>query len=324
MEEALSHDEGFDENLEVNFSEAPNPYKCTLQINVPRGDGDILKKLYSPLLEGMDPTFQFISIDETDDVDSSQEFWNTENVNNEDSSYLQFQAISVALFLYEAFGRLSALDVQKNFQLAPWKFHHRIELPVEARPRVVAQQDFYQTLPGLPLWSICPVHYGNEHLRFHLLTRNFPEMRSFYEMLTAKKATCSSPGFCYIVLYCQSGFDIQLSFKYLPQICPKSSKAARLKFKIKDISLVVRHLVEPPILREEALWTTRDPDGNEVIIEETGPSLSRMNARLLSNVSSETSDYETASLETESLSGSLSLSPSETLNLAYSGRFSII
>ena len=324
MEDPVFNDEGFDEIIEeLNFPEAPDPYDCTLQIKVRWGEANSLKKLYSPLLEGLDPTFQFISINKSDDVYSSLNPWTGEE---DDSSFLHCQAISIVLFLYEAFGRLSAADIQKHFSFAPWKFHHRVELPRDVKPRVTAQQDFYQTFPGLPLWSICPVHCGNEHLRFHIFVRNFTEMRSFYEILTGKKATSGSPGFCFFTLYFQRGFDVQLSLKHLPQIFPEPSKSVRLQLKIKDINTILPHLAEPPIQKDEALWIARDPDGNELVLVETEPTAHRRKTagRLPSNTSLDTSDYETASIETESLAGSMNLSPQGTLNSSFSERFTIL
>lgn len=325
MEDSVFNDEGFDESIveEVNVLVAPDPYDCTLQIKVRWGEANSVKRLFSPFLEGMDPTFQFISINESDDVDSALDDACSEE--DHESPILQCQALSVVLFLYETFGRLSAIDVQRNFHFPPWKFHHRVELPADAKPRVAAVQDFYQTFPGLPLWSICPVHYGNEHLRFHIFTKNFLQMRTFYEILTGKKAISGSPGFCFFTLYSQSGFDVQLSLKHLPQISPKPSKSARLKLKIKDISTIVPHLKEPPVQTEGTLWVASDPDGNELLIEETGPSQGRRKTgRVLSNTSLETSDYETASIDTESLAGSLNYSPQGTLNSSFSKRFTLL
>lgn len=316
-------DEGFDESIyDFNFPMAPDPYDCTLQIKVQLGEASCLKTTYSPLLEGMDPTFQFISIKESDDADSFSLYsWTDEDTLEEESSFLHCQAISVVLFLYETFGRLSATDVQMNFNFNPWKFHHRVELPENAKPRVSARQDFYQTSPELPLWSICPVHHGNEHLRFHIFVKNFNEMRSFYELLTGKKANSGSPGFCYFTLYSQSGFDVQLSLKHLPQIVPEPSNSVRLKLKIKDIGTFMHIFSEPPV-KEDATWIVKDPDGNELVLEETMPmSYERRKGRLPSTTSLETSDYETASIETESLAGSMNHSPQGTLDSSISESF---
>lgn len=326
MEDVVFNDEGFDEGIEEsNFPVAPDPYDCTLQITVPWGEANGIKRLYSPMLEGLDPTFQFISISERGDVDSTLLSYRDEDKQKHDDAFVRCQAISIVLFLYEAFGRLSAIDVQKHLHFAPWNFHHRVELPKDVKPRITAHQDFYQTFPGLPLWSICPVHYGNEHLRFHIFARNFIEMRSFYEILTGKKPSGGSAGFCFFTLYSQSGFDVQLSLKHLPQIIPISSRSIRLKMKIKDINVILPHLTDSPVHREEALWIVKDPDGNELILEESESSPHRRKTgRLLSNTSLETSDYETASIDTESLAGSMNLSPQGTLNSSFHDRFTLL
>ena len=98
----------------------------------------------------------FISISESDDVDSTLLLYRDEDKQKYDDAFVRCQAISIVVFLYEAFGRLSAIDVQKHLHFAPWYFHHRVELPKDVKPRITAHQDFYQTFPGLPLWSICP------------------------------------------------------------------------------------------------------------------------------------------------------------------------
>ena len=290
------YDEGvsLDDPLASDCQLAPDPYRCTLQIRVRAQEVDMLKKVYSPLLEGIDPTFQFISLDESENISSPLIMWEREHSKDDNAGQnLDCPAVCVVLFLYEKFGRLSALTVQKTFDFPPWKFHHRIELPQGARPRVTARQDFFSTAPHLPLWAICPVHYGNEHLRFYLFVRNFARMKSFYEVVTGTKSESKSPNFCYIPIYSQRGLDIQLSLKYLPQVFPKPTNAVRLKFKIRDISTLAPYLVSPPIPYEGCAWLTSDPDGNFIILEEKEPRLSH--ARLLIKQSFDTSDYDTAS-----------------------------
>ena len=313
------NDEGFDESLDdVNFRMAPDPFSCTLHIDVQKGEASYLKQIYSPLLEGLDPTFQFVTINEHDGFDFSQAEADDDDT-GKDSPFHHCQAMSIVLFLYEEFGRLSATNIQKNFDFSPWEFHHRVELPAHAKPRITAGQDFYETFPDLPLWSVCPVHYGNEHLRFHLFVKNFTDMKLFYEILTGKKATCVSPGFCFFTVYSQSGFDVQLSLKYMPEILPQPSTSSRLRLKIKDINAVMDILCDRPIRKGDALWAVRDPDGNAILIEETEPSsLSKMKKRLSSNASLDTSDYETASIDTGSLAGSINYSFERILSSSFS------
>ena len=312
-DENYFEDEGFslDDDDVMDLKLAPDPFQCTLQINAREGEGHTLKKLFEPLLEGIDPTFQFICVSESKDVNSPLMFWER---GTPQGMSLECQAVAVVLFLHESFGRLSAVSVRKNFQRPPWKFHHRVELAYNVKPRVTATQDFHQTFPDLPLWSICPVHYGNEHLRFHIFVRDFPRMKTFYEMLTGKKAVNGSPGFCYFSIYTQRGLDIQLSLKHLPQVLPRPSSTVHLRLRIRDLSSVAPHLISCPTPYREGTWLTSDPDGNSIILEETTP----LNAccrkqRLLSAASLETSDYETASADTDSLTGNSCYSPQVTL-----------
>ena len=312
-DENYFEDEGFslDDDDVMDLKLAPDPFQCTLQINAREGEGHTLKKLFEPLLEGIDPTFQFICVSESKDVNSPLMFWER---GTPQGMSLECQAVAVVLFLHESFGRLSAVSVRKNFQRPPWKFHHRVELAYNVKPRVTATQDFHQTFPDLPLWSICPVHYGNEHLRFHIFVRDFPRMKTFYEMLTGKKAVNGSPGFCYFSIYTQRGLDIQLSLKHLPQVLPRPSSTVHLRLRIRDLSSVAPHLISCPTPYREGTWLTSDPDGNSIILEETTP----LNAccrkqRLLSAASLETSDYETAPADTDSLTGNSCYSPQGTL-----------
>ena len=84
-------------------------------------------------------------------------------------------------------------------------------------------------------------------------------------------------------------------------------------------------MTDSPVHREEALWIVKDPDGNELILEESESSPHRRKTgRLLSNTSLETSDYETASIDTESLAGSMNLSPQGTLNSSFHDRFTLL
>lgn len=300
LKEFPAYDSCYDEGVSLDDPSgsdcqlAPDPYRCTLQIRVKGQEVDALKKMYGPLLEGIDPTFQFICLNESENINSPLFMWEREySKGGSVGQSLNCPAICVVLFLYEKFGRLSALTVQKTFNFPPWKFHHRIELPQGARPRVTARQDFYSTAPDLPLWAICPVHFGNEHLRFHLFVRNFARMKSFYEVITGAKSESKSPNFCFIPLYSQRGLDIQLSLKYLPQVSPKPTNAVRLKFKIKDISSLAPFLMSHPIPYGGSAWLTSDPDGNFIILEETEAKHSH--GQLLSNPSFDTSDYDTAS-----------------------------
>ncbi|XP_031559679.1 protein FAM124A-like [Actinia tenebrosa] len=290
----------------------PDPFQCTLQIRANKGEVSFLKNLYSPLLEGIDPTFQFICLEESEEFASSLLEWDG-NGAYYDEFNVECPALSVVLFLRESFGRLSAVSVQKNLTTNPWKFHHRIELPKDVRPQITATQDFYQAFHDLPLWSVCPVHYGNELLRFHIVVKNFLRMRAFYELITGKKARDGSTGFCYIPIYTQKGLEIQLSLKCLPQVFSKPSTVARLRFKIPNIDSLMPYLVgcPLPVPNEKGTWLTNDPDGNVIILDEAAP--------IAKVPSLETSDYETRSVETEFSASSKDSSTTD--NIKFSNAF---
>lgn len=290
----------------------PDPFQCTLQIRANKGEVNFLKNLYCPLLEGIDPTFQFICLQESEDLSSSLVEWDRNDVYHDEIN-VECPALSIVLFLRESFGRLSAISVQKNLTLNPWSFHHRIELPKDVRPQITATQDFYQAFQDLPLWSVCPVHYGNELLRFHIVVKNFLHMRAFYELITGKKARDGSPGFCYIPIYTQKGLGIQLSLKSLAQVFPKPSNVARLRFKIQNIDSLLPYLVgcPLPVPNEKGSWLTNDPDGNVIILDETAPTAKVPYL--------ETSDYESGSMETDSSVSSKGSSTAE--NIKFSDAF---
>ncbi|EDO39829.1 predicted protein [Nematostella vectensis] len=279
----------------------PDPYQCTLQIRTQKGEGGFLKNLYRPLLEGIDPTFQFICIEESEDVKYPLTVWG-ENLPRSSDNFV-CTSLSVVLFLRETFGRLSALSMQKNLGAEPWRFHHRIELPLDVRPRVTARQDFYQAFPELPLWAISPVHYGNEHLRFHIVVKNFNQMKYFYELLTGVKPRGNSPGFCYFPIYTQKGLDIQISLKCLPQVSPRPSSGYKLQFKVENVGSLAPYCGGPLLPYGRNSWMTNDPDGNYVILEDVGTR--DLHFGICEN--QDTSDYETAS-ESFGSSGQDSLS----------------
>ena len=283
---------------------APDPYRCTLQIQAKPEEIDLLKEQYGPLLEGIDPTFQFIIF--KDSEVTRLPFCMTENEDtsvHDEPENIESLPICIMLFLNEKLGPLSASSLEKRLKFPPWRLHHRMELPQNVQPRVTAKQDFYFLSPELPLWSVSPVHCGNEHLRFQIFVRDLSKMKCFYETLVGTKCEWSSSTFCYFTLYRQSGLDIQMSLKYLHQISPKSNNSVLLKFKTQNIDLLAPYLDVHLIPYEEGSWLTRDPEGNLIVIEETHPRQCKSHQILRKRRSLDTSDYDTASaisLDTDS------------------------
>ena len=248
-----------------------DPYSCTLQIGLPHEEVSPLKSLYSPLLQWIDPAFQLIQIREQDiksfnlchELDYLEQ--NVQGTCNKD--HLSTQSLSIVLFLHEhSKYQLNARFAKRYLESPPWDFHHKIELTSRTDMRPVARQDYYESSPDLPLWTVCSVHYGNEQLRFNIFVKNFDEMKQFYSMLIGAETSANKPGFCTFDLYSQPGLEIKLSLKYSPCLRPRPSKLSALKFHISDIFSVERKLRLTLTPNGDNRWLARDPDGNIIIL----------------------------------------------------------
>ena len=192
---------------------------------------------------------------------------------------LHTPAIAICVFLPERDSMtLTAEEARRHIQESPWRFHHRNEL-VNARrpsPMSLARQDYYEFSPTLPLLTIGAVHVGNRHLRFTVFTSNMPAMRDFYTRLTCRDVLYQTDSFCLFLLSSRPGFDLQLALKYSPQLIPNPLPFVFLHFRVdplysfRSIDLVLSGDTRP---LAESVWTTYDPDGNRLILQETGPCM---------------------------------------------------
>ena len=248
-----------------------DPYSCILQIKLPREEVSRLKSLYSPLLKWIDPAFQLLQIHQQDKrpFNSCHELDDPEeNVQeNHKKDHLSTQSLSIVLFLHEdSKYQLNARFAKRYLESPPWDFHHKIELTSRTDMRPVARQDYYESSPDLPLWTVCSVHYGNEQLRFNIFVKNFDEMKQFYSVLIGAETSANKPGFCTFDLYSQPGLEIKLSLKYSPCLRPRPSKVSTLKFQVGDILSVERKLRLTLTPNGDNTWLARDPDGNAIIL----------------------------------------------------------
>ena len=244
-----------------------DPYSCTLQIRLPREEVSRLKSLYSPLLQWIDPAFQLLQIHQQDErpFNFCHELDGPEQIVQED--HLSTQSLSIVLFLHEdSKYQLNARFAKRYLESPPWDFHHKIELASRTDMRPVARQDYYESSPDLPLWTVCSVHYGSEQLRFNIFVKNFDEMKQFYSVLIRAETSANKPGFCTFDLYSQPGLEIKLSLKYSPCLQPRPSKLSALKFNVNDILSVERKLRLMLTPNGDNTWLARDPDGNVIIL----------------------------------------------------------
>jgi len=272
-EEDLDHDpayEPFPLSEPQMVLREKDPYMCTLQIRLPPEKVPSLKSLYSPLLQWIDPVFKLIQIEEhekgaisichePDHLEEVQEIHTRE--------HLSTQSLSVVLFLREETKyQLNARFAKNYLDSPPWVFHHKIELASRSDMHPVARQDYYESSPDLPLWTVCSVHYGNEQLRFNIFVKKFEEMKEFYRVITGTGPSACKPGFCTFDLYSQPGLEIKLSLKYSPCLRPYPSKLSALKFSVPGILDIKRRLSLMVTSHGDDTWLARDPDGNVIIL----------------------------------------------------------
>ena len=273
----MSEDEyELDEDIDL-----PDPYQCTIDIKTDSATEVTARRALASLLEGIDPTFQFICLrgSAADEVSSNEEDHpssceaKNEELNGEsEQQTVVTPALAVIMFMNEH-GPLSMETVGDQLLEDPWKFHHKIDITSgrNGTERCIGKQKFYQIggAVDLPLWSICPVHAGNEHMRFTIFTRNFSAMLDFYRLLCAREVENSKPGFCLFEIFSQPGFDIQLALKYSSNLSPRPLKNSLLKMKIKSMNTIWSCLQSKPMQCGIREYLVQDPDGNNVIVEET-------------------------------------------------------
>lgn len=158
--------------------------------------------------------------------------------------------------------------IKRHFETSSWQFDHVIESSSSTkRPRKIGRQEFYSCSDDMPLISVSSVHYGNEHVRFHINVKNFYAMKKFYEGLTDRKAKDCGPDFCFLTIYSNEELDVQIGLKRNPAVLPIRSTSFRLKFKIQSVSPVFKYLATSFGSTSNVSYVLRDPDGNDVIVE---------------------------------------------------------
>ncbi|KAI0213468.1 hypothetical protein LSAT2_001502 [Lamellibrachia satsuma] len=200
---------------------------------------------------------------------------NSDTLSGCNTAHLDTPAIAIGVFLPERESTaLVADDARRHLRHAPWRFHHRNELVNARRPpgRSAARQDYYEFSPTLPLFTVGAVHAGNRHLRFTIFTSSMPAMRDFYTRLTGRGVMHQTDSFCLFELSSRPGFDLQLALKHSPRLRPRPLPAVFLHFRIcsfRSLDLLLSESTRP---LAESVWATHDPDGNRLILQETGSS----------------------------------------------------
>ncbi|KAL3842164.1 hypothetical protein ACJMK2_020207 [Sinanodonta woodiana] len=257
--------------------ESKDPFKCTLTLVAPCEKGLLLKRIVSPLISWIDPLFQIIKVEEQNDIIDLEERVRIQQgrLRPCEKDTFMLPSLSVMLFVNEN-GVMCAKHLEQNFHLRPWLFSHRVDLRSTRSPStVVAKQEFYKLSDDLPLWAVCPIHCGNEHLRINMFVRNFSSMVEFYRTVTDTEIETNKQGFCIFQLYSQSGLDFQLSLKHSPHLNPQYVKSAFLTFHIPDIEVIKTTSNANLTEIQENLYCVLDPDGNPILLRETSPRVRR-------------------------------------------------
>lgn len=255
------------ETTNLDFS-AMDPFLCKLCITVPKGKRKLLQKILYPLTKWIDPSFEFFSITESERQIRKNEI-QSRDMEQCEVENVKAPSISVILFLSEN-GAMSSTEIQKLFLLPPWEYHHKVELyNVRSPERTAACQEFYEIADDMPLWSVCPIHYGNEHLRVLIHVRDFQKMVEFYRIVTDSEMESSKPGFCIFQLHSSPGVDIQVALKYSKYIDPYPISTTYLAFKVKDVESIKSFTGCNLESLGDGSYVVTDPEGNKVHLYQT-------------------------------------------------------
>ena len=217
------------------------------------------KQLFKGFLAEIKLPFDIVEYDQMNSIKRCDPFETQEGPDQNPHSH------GLCLFLEQNSDLESTL--KSRLAASPWKLDHVIESSVTKQPRKIAKQEFYSCSNDMPLISVSSVHYGNEHLRFHINVKNFYAMKKFYEGITDRKAKDCGPGFCFLTIHSENGLDVQIGLKRNPVVFPTRSNSFRLKFRIQSISPLFKYLATSSDSINETSYVLRDPDGNDVIVE---------------------------------------------------------
>ena len=185
---------------------------------------------------------------------------------------------SVILFLYEeevtSGGRVDS--ARRCLSCAPWTLHHSEKAPrrnLNLNPRSL---DYFFISEDLPLWSVRQVHYGKEHIRIVVQTRDdtWADMVDFYQLILGFEPDFLRDDFCLFTVHSQINFDIQFALKRADASTSARpspvQQSARLQFKVMDLGRLVPLFPNVCQPVSDSCWLTTDHDGNEVILDVTG------------------------------------------------------
>ncbi|XP_053912749.1 protein FAM124A isoform X2 [Cuculus canorus] len=247
---------------ELSVEGIQDPFLVSVHIITDPGESKTLQQAIDKLLAWIHPDLQLFRVSERRAPKKHRK---------PGKAGIHQPALAIILFLQEEYGEEPILQLHETFQQPPWHFHHTERVHGKFLPYMPCSQDFYTLAPETPLWSIRPVHYGKEIIRFTIYCRseNFVDILKLYELILKRPVCQKKTDFCVFPLYSNMEIDIQFSLKKLPEgQVPMPTESAVLEFRVKDVGQLVPLLPNPCSPISEDRWQTEDHDGNRILLQQ--------------------------------------------------------
>ncbi|KAK7484718.1 hypothetical protein BaRGS_00024003, partial [Batillaria attramentaria] len=192
----------------------------------------------------------------------------------------ELPCLAVVLFLFEeeiqTGGRVDR--ARRQFERSPWRLHHCEKTQRRNLNLNRHALDYFFISEDLPLWAVRQVHYGREHIRVVVHTKEdtWSDMVQFYKLILGFEPEVLTDDFCLFTVYSQINFDIQFALKRTDSSASSSAfqpapmQSARLKFKVAELGRLVPLFPNVCQPVSDSCWLTTDHDGNEVVLDVIG------------------------------------------------------
>lgn len=248
-----------------------NLYLCKADIFVPRTEIPATHKHLAKILSHVDPGWKFIRIRNSEGSPLNVPDKSTKPGRQEKNENAAIQTISVNLFLNESHYQEVLETIHTEIDI--WQLRHTIKLLNNIdSSTVIGCMEFYEYSPDLPLWAISPIHFGCKVLRFNIFVHDFEIMREYYEKLISQPCHFLRKGFCIFKVHSYPGLEVQISLKCETHTELRLTKSAVLRLKFKKLDVTRFNSASSNLLEQikPQVWRTKDPEGNIVLLEETG------------------------------------------------------
>ena len=257
-----------------------NLYLCKADIFVPRTEVPKTHKNLAKILSHVDPGWKFIRIRSSEGSPLNLKDKSSKPGSQEENEDATIQTISVNLFLNESLYDEILETIYTEIDI--WQLRHTIKLLNNIdSSTVIGCMEFYEYSPDLPLWAVSPIHCGSKVLRFNIFVQDFETMKEYYQKLISQPCHFVRKGFCIFKVHSYPGLEVQISLKCETNIELRLTKSAvlRLKFKKLDMSRFNSSSLNFVEQVKPKVWRTKDPEGNVILLEETGNQSPRKAAK---------------------------------------------